>query len=312
VVHIDGNRVGERLRRFVETKAADDCPNTEFASALSDVSKAIDTIGRNALQHVLQRVSSAVRLDEDGRPELHSTAVNRSMSLVSPSGAAYLPVRPLYFGGDDLTLICDGRIALDLARTLLEAYQRQTVADLDGKITACAGVALIGSHAPFSRGYALAKSLVRSAKDVTSDGKLSAIDWHIAQDSMLEPLAVLRERQYRSPCCTLTLRPYRLDAPLKTKHFVWLDEQLLGDAGDHKPGLLGANWQRSRNKLKTLRTLISDGPLAVREAMADWKLTAKVPDLPAELHQHNGFDGLTMRTPLLDAIELMDIHLPLR
>jgi hypothetical protein len=57
--------------------------------------------------------------------------------------------------------------------------------------------------------------------------------------------------------------------------------------------------------VKGLITLARQGEQAVAEALADWqRLDAKL-TLPKEIA--NGFVG--SRTPLLDAAELLDIHL---
>ena len=87
----------------------------------------------------------------------------------------FFPVRPLIFGGDDLTLVCDGRLGLALAAVYLKAFHTHTTSefsrldfpDRDKKISdelkkpayACAGVAIVKTHYPFARAYKLSSAL---------------------------------------------------------------------------------------------------------------------------------------------------------
>ena len=111
----------------------------------------------------------------------------------------HLPIRPLILGGDDLTFVCDGRIALDLASVALRTYQHASLPPL-GPVRACAGIALARTHAPILRVYALAEDLCSTAKRFLREEKQSeacALDWHVGFTSPTESLDELRERQYR-------------------------------------------------------------------------------------------------------------------
>src|SRR5262249_52429495 len=105
-------------------------------------------------------------------------------------GRPCFPVRPIVFGGDDITLVCEGRIALDLAAELLtQWHEHAEKARQDWH--ACAGVALVKSHYPFFRAYELAAELCSGAKawlrrnDI---GKASALDYEIAAGGAILPL----------------------------------------------------------------------------------------------------------------------------
>jgi hypothetical protein len=102
----------------------------------------------------------------------------------------------------------------------------------------------------------------------------------------------------------LTKRPYVLGDPGTPDTFAWLDEVLLGPSGFH-----GEAWSRHRNKAKELRELVREGPEAVTRALAAWKVTADIHGLPPQLGP-GGFHGIS--TAILDALELLDLHLSLR
>ena len=93
-----------------------------------------------------------------------------------------LPFRPLILGGDDLTVIIRGDLALDYASDFLLYFEEETEKELASlkedykelkalvdilpkKMTACAGIAFIRSNQPFYLGYHLAETLCSHAKN---------------------------------------------------------------------------------------------------------------------------------------------------
>jgi len=178
-----------------------------------------------------------------------------------------------------------------------------------GKMSACAGVAIVRSHYPFARAYELAERLCQHAKSVRhqqQDGSCW-LDWHIGVVRPTEPVQDLRDRLYRANGLQLTCRPYRLGSGMNDSGtWFWLSGALLGTSGS---GLRGPGWGRRRNKVKALASLLREGPSAVRTALHAWQTVDRQLVLPTGLDA-SGFNG--DRTPLLDAIELVDVHLSLR
>ncbi|MEM8715950.1 MAG: hypothetical protein AAGE92_09265 [Cyanobacteria bacterium P01_G01_bin.4] len=138
-------------------------------------------------------------------------------------------------GGDDLTVLCDGRKALNFTASFLTAFEQQTQKNPTIKaiakkalnadnLSACAGVAIVKPHFPFSVAYELAESLISSAKTVkkhiqhtssTQDKPLpypsSAIDFHILYDSSNVDLKRIRktlEISEGNRTAKLTGKPY--------------------------------------------------------------------------------------------------------
>jgi hypothetical protein len=133
---------------------------------------------------------------------------------------------------------------------------------------------------------------------------------HIGYAGTLEPVDALRRRQYHAGDWVLHCRPYPVGDAATPRSFAWLDETLLGGYGDGASGgLHGPFWRRRRGKAKALAELVRGGPSAVSRALESWGITAGVSELPGGLGG-NGFVG--KRTPLLDAIELLDVHHSLR
>lgn len=311
VVHVDGNGVGKQiaswLRQCVEGERSDDHVRRDLIAW----SSALDECGRRALQSVVNRVVTATKQSDQGAWLLVGTLPELAFELTRRDAQVLLPLRPVLLGGDDLTFLCDGRIALDLAETALEFFTRD-VPSL-GRVTACAGVALVPSHTPFERAYALAEALCNHAKQRRRERKDdgSWIDWHIGAPRPGEGIRALRTRAYSRGTpgrrLELTCRPYRLGTGADDPEtWRWLSDNVLGTGAN---GFRGARWAQHRNKLKELERVVREGPDGVRRAHEAWTAAGGIP-WPGDLGETNGFfDGV--RTPLLDALELLDIHLPL-
>lgn len=316
VVHIDANRVGQKILNWLHERIKGQVSDEAVREAQARLSREIRDVALGALGAVMNRIADRLEpsAQRKGRVELKSQALRRGFLLHQPDGApnvVTLPIRPVVVGGDDITFICDGRIALDAARTALEHFRSMPVRSLDGPLSACAGVAIVKAHAPFSRAYDLAEKLCRSAKNhVATDAESGyAIDWHVGYTTPLEDLREMRGREYQGR--ELTCRPYVLGSPRDRFSFAWLDECVLGpysSSARASDGFQSEFWQNRRNKIKELRELLREGPDAVAKALQSWKITANIDALPANLG--NGFDD--SRTCLLDAIELLDVHYPLR
>jgi hypothetical protein len=308
VVHIDANRIGNRVRSLVRESQERGDSLEAFAESVRGFSSGLSAAMAAAMRSVIERVVAATVLDDEGQVRLYSKRSEGGFELKSDSDIIWLPFRPLVLGGDDLTFVCDGRIGLDLAAHALEALSEQVVHG--GVLSACAGVAIARTHSPFSRACALATELAKGAKLRYSERpEVSAIDWHIGDAASFEGVRSLRQRVYQSGVRKFTMRPYSIGASARLGTFRWLDREVLGSRTTESGGFLGAQWQRSRNKLKAMRDVVRGGSEAVKGAMATWAITAEVPDLPGGLQSTDGFVGND--TPLLDALELMDVFLPL-
>ncbi len=308
IVHIDGNGVGQKIAGWLSKKVEEGAEDKDVQREYREWSQAIDGLGLKAFQDIVNRVCQATeKKDEEiwmiGKP------TELSFRLAKVNGGWMLPLRPILLGGDDLTFVCDGRIALALAETALSVFDKSNIPHL-GRISACAGIAIVRAHAPFIRTYKLAESLCTSAKRMLKEEKDSgcALDWHIGSSRPGESISSIREKQYQINGYKLTCRPYRLNAN-KDKESVeswrWLSETLLDDS---QCGLRGTRWSKRRNKVKSFCKLIRGGPEVIQKVLKTWQVIDNKLQLPQEIE--NGF-WAESRTPLLDALELLDLHLNL-
>lgn len=131
-----------------------------------------------------------------------------------------MPIRPIVIGGDDLTVICRGDLAVKFVEKYLEAFEKETQERIGKKLTACAGIAFIKSSYPFYYGYDLAEALCGEAKkdaksdDVkkANDGKApSCLMFHKVQSSFVEDYAEIKRKELTtSDGGSLCFGPYYL------------------------------------------------------------------------------------------------------
>ncbi len=331
VVHVDGNGVGKLIKEWLGRCIEHGVGDSTVREQYREWSSAIDEAGRAALRAVVQRAASCIEADDD-HYMLRGTPVDLAYRLHDwrddqvhrrARQTVLLPLRPVLLGGDDLTLLCDGRIALDLAVTAIHEIEGHEIPHLgqDGgyrKLTACAGVALVKAHAPFHRSYELAEDLCSAAKRARVDANArelgetgSWIDWHSGTTRPGEPVDQIRKRSYERGSRMLTMRPYPVaDTKDRMQSWRWLDDELLGPSAEGgKQGFRGTDaWAGSRSRIKALRAAAPDGSDEVRRELQAWRSTDPDLRLPGGLDD-GGHVG--PKTPLLDAIELLDLYIRL-
>ncbi len=312
VVHVDGNGVGSKIKQRLKKKSDDGVDDDTVRREYQEWSKAIDALGKEAFRAVVRRVCQRLEqtvVNGTETMKVTGTPADLAFALKKVNGRWMLPLRPILLGGDDLTFVCDGRISLDLAETALRVFDQSDIPHL-GKLTACAGVALVRIHTPFARAYELAEALCSSAKWKLKQQEQKegcALDWHIGLSRPVETVEDIRKRQYQAANWSLTCRPYRLGSGENDPEtWTWLSRTLLDDESD---GLRGGVWSRRRNKVKALAGLVREGPKGVGVALGAWKVVDKALRLPKPI-EADGFFA-TKRSPLLDAVELLDVHLVL-
>ncbi len=225
IVHADGNGVGQLFLKFGDICGEETLDG--YFDAYRKFSLSLDLCGVAAFQEALDKTW--------------------------PHQEDLIPLIPLVLGGDDLTVLCDGRIAVDFAATYLKAFQEQTqkkqvlcqssiIPEILKeknweKLGAAAGVAITKPHYPFHRGYELSEQLIKQAKKVKSrlDVSRCALDFHVLFDGAETSLDDLRERWTLTETHNLTGRPYvlgeegdREDAWAKNR--IWCD---LTKAAEH-------------------------------------------------------------------------------
>ena len=220
VVHADGNGMGKHLIDVVNSEEKD----ADFLHHIRAFSASVSRLSQNALKETLQYLQKALpRLKGD----------------LSWEDKKIFPLRPIVYGGDDLTFVCDGRLGLDLAAFYLKEFSMGKIRVLgkDILIDACAGVAIVPTKFPFARAYHFAEELCGLTKSYRREKNLTGswLDFQIIPEGVTRSISALRAAQYRSlEGQTLHQRPYQM--PEKWDDFVAILQEFQ------------SKWPRSRAK----------------------------------------------------------------
>lgn len=295
VIHADGNRMGKRIEKLGE-EAKDD---REYIQNLRAFSKKINDISLTALQTVVSLVVQAVK-NEDIPFEFVKDKQGKNTKQ------KYLPFRPLVFGGDDVTFVCNGLVGVSLAVAYIEAFEEAAREEKVDDFHASAGVSIVKMHYPFARAYKLAEELTASAKKLVKETKperdFSALDWHFAQSGLSGSLEVIRKREYRSDDGkSICLRPL----PLKDGEINWQKVKyvILKFKED---------WSDKHNKVIGLREPLRKNADATEAYIHDFDLFTekiKLPEIAGKVAQRTGWKDSVCY--YFDAIELLDHYVAL-
>ncbi len=276
IVHIDGNSMGQRFK---------ECKTLADTAALSEtVEAAIKDSFRELLQYIIVNIEKIDR-------------------LISRRDAAFLPIRPIILGGDDITFVCDGRLGILFAKLFMENFEKKIVSD-GKKLSSCGGVAVTKLKYPFYRGYLLAEDLCTNAKIRRKIGNSpgSWIDFHITNTGFSGELTDIR-RPYSVTQGDLLSRPYEITPKAGTTSFTSLVKNCAELMKKENGKLVFPN-----SKLKDLREVLTLG----EESTVSFKneLAARGVNLPA-----NGFDTqpgnnlfVDGKTPYYDMLELAELY----
>lgn len=299
VIHIDGNSMGERFQNYGKDKK-----NEAYIKAIRALSNSVKQAAKDSLKELTAELIKAI-------PQLEK------ILDIDPEK---LPFRPLVYGGDDVTFVCDGRLGLSLAARYLELFTQKKAADGEN-LTACAGVCIVKAHYPFARAYTLSEELCRSAKKVAKyerrnknkrEKNLSAIDWHIATSGLTGSLSEIRQREYQSKDHgSLTMRPLLLEPKVAASH----DWQTWENTTHLFKEFKKPSWQSKQNKIAALREVLRDGKAATKEFLTVYQLE-KLPELPTSVGQMARVDLAKQGwrdnvCGYFDVIEALDFYVPI-
>lgn len=190
VIHADGNSLGKKL--------------IEMGGILKEEA------GQGAFR------SFSKKLDESTKAAARIAFDEVVANAVEKEGLHKIPFRPVLLGGDDLTAIIRGDLALDFTHVFLDAFEKETKREFASfdtdyglnktlfseELTACAGIAYIKASYPFHYGVTLAESLCQEAKKVSrkfdEEHSPSSIMFHKVHASFVEDYEDIIEKELRA------------------------------------------------------------------------------------------------------------------
>ena len=208
VVHIDGNNMGLRIRNLVQ----DIADYTEAVNKMRQISFSINSSYKKVFEQMKQCFDEGTELERKKNDYF---------------------VMKVLVAGDDVTYICNGKIALATVEYFCKEISKYTLMGTpqeNGKRTeeekeefvriygfsVCAGIAYFNSHFPFSISYDvaeeccdLAKKRAKSEDCRDGDRIGNFVDFQLCQNIHARNLKEMRHREYMtSHGEQLLIRPY--------------------------------------------------------------------------------------------------------
>ncbi|MDA9557148.1 hypothetical protein N9R79_06570 [Vibrio sp.] len=156
LIHIDGNGLG--LLLIALKKALENKSDTEYCTAFRQFSESLNRATEIAAQHATEALYQDAKM----------------------ANSDIMPMRPIVLGGDDVTLFCHARFALQYAQLFCQAFKETSKkelasiyksylsnSDLEPYLTASGGILYHKSHHPFMHCHHLVEALCAKAKVLT-------------------------------------------------------------------------------------------------------------------------------------------------
>lgn len=311
VVHADANKMGDRFKQLSNTTANDQ----DYIEAIRQLSDSVKLNARKALGATVGYLLAAKDPIEPifggGRKKVEAPLKN---------GRRYLPFRPIVFGGDDTTFICDGRLGLPLAAKYLQEFTKDNLSD--GKpVFARAGVAVVKTHFPFSRAYELSEKLAGNAKkhieelQLANEDSATVMDWHFSTTGVIRELDEIRQLEYRvnDSSYQKAERPSVLSRPIRVAGGAHSGQWRNWDVFTNLVDAFQNNdlWSGRRNKVIAMRNALRGGPKSKSfELFRENYRIEELPPIPGRPNmQLTGWDQ--HECGYFDAIEAIDFFVSL-
>lgn len=269
IVHIDGNSMGNKIKEKMEEVTT----YVEAAKTSRNISSEIQNTFKNiALKKVTDNIKNFCNLADIKDKDRKSA------------------FRTIIHAGDDITFICNARIALNCVNTFMQALHNNPGKIL-GEYHTCAGIFITHTHFPFARGYELAEQLCANAKKKSREKDGNYIDFQLNTSGILSDIEHLRDKQYQDSLGNpLAGRPYHLGES-NTKLCYELNDLLKMLEKIKKTNV-------ARTQIKSLREAFLDGEEIVKQELAR---------INSRLKKENKIEINNNYQILFDAIDIMDL-----
>lgn len=202
VIHIDGNNLGLRIRSLMNDK-------TTYREAV------------NTQRQISYRINHSYKAAFEGMKRQTEDIGRTSSQLAIKEKDIF--IIPVVTAGDDITYVCNGRLALKSVEFFVKEISKYDMAegpegkrDIRYSFSICAGIAFANSHFPFNIAYDVAEECCENAKKTAKsrenlqNGLIGNwVDFHICKNVQARNLKSLRGKEYVTGLGEhLIMRPY--------------------------------------------------------------------------------------------------------
>ncbi len=289
VIHIDGNGIGNW---FQQSKSL-----VDYRQRSNDMRRITEESFWELVDEVVNIMERLKQMDE-----------TPGFDIKQDKEKKILFIRPIILGGDDLTFICHGKLALYFAEKFLRIWTKKANDKDNGLVkyetpsgnefTSCAGIAIAKTKYPFYRVYQTAVQSCSIAKKEARKKHGSWIDYYILMGAKSGSLETIREEEGKTQDYKLKLYygPYSLND--KEKDFKSLKSLKQGILEFHQE----SHWAGSN--LNELRMAFNLGKEAVDSYLIH--MEAKGGKLPYRDGWKDGYKDC--ETPYYDMLEMIDFY----
>jgi len=169
VIYIDGNNMGAKVMNCLKGKRT-------YEDCIKEMRKFSETIQKNYVDDAINKINDIL------------IKKYKTDEVVTEKNKDKIKRRFIIYAGDEINFICNARDAYDIARAYLESLPEND--------SACAGIAIFHSHAPYSEAYRIAEECCESGKTKMKECKIdnaSLIDFHYCQGGIGINLETIRK-----------------------------------------------------------------------------------------------------------------------
>ncbi len=302
VVYIDGNNIGDWFKE---------------STSLLDYRQRSVNMFRITEESYWDMIDAAVRVVEKIGEMKRSKRDNElvGFDIKSDGGKKVLPLRPIILGGDDLTFVCHGKLALYFTEIFINSWVQKANDPDRGlekhksngrRFDACGGIAFAKTKAPFYRIYQFAEEGCSIAKKkARNNGSGSWIDFQLVRGTKSGNLEDIRKQESKIGGIELYYGPYLLtdecdkfhDIACLKRNIMWFK----GSEGDKNR----KKW--AERNLKEFRTVLNMGKEVVEVFWKDAK--GQGLGLPSYSNEEYGREPVVGgKTPYHDILEMMEYY----
>lgn len=276
VCHIDGNSMGIRIMTKMQGIASYEQAVPTMRCLSLEIS---ETFGRAYDDMIRYMDRLAPQVKKDAENKLH---------------------RKIVAAGDDITFVCNAKLAIPAVRYFLEHVAESGTGD--AVYSACGGIAFFNSHFPFSDAYQVAEACCDSAKKRAKEkenrgsGIGNFLDFQICTNIRAADLDAYRDKHYSAEGSCFIARPYFVPGAKDTAEFRKKNEKY-----DIERLIKCVKYfvnVMPRSKAKELRGIIPMGENELKKEISFLQSRGYMDDC-----------SLADRGVWYDALELMDLYI---